>query len=152
MKSIRLLLVLSLAPAATVFAQLPEGPGQTETERLCRQCHEIARSISLRQDRDGWMSTMVKMNAFGMRSNERDFNLVLDYLAKHYPAEDVPKVNVNTARAIEMEATLNLRRSQAAAVLAWRAQNGPFKNLDDLKKVPGLEAAKLDKKKDRITF
>lgn len=138
--------------ASFAFAQLPEGPGRNETERMCKQCHEIARSISLRQDRDGWMSTMVKMNAFGMRANDADFNLVLDYLVKHYPAEDAPKVNVNTARAIEMEATLSLRRSQAAAVLQYRAQNGPFKTLADLKKVPGLDPDKIDAKRDRILF
>src|SRR5215211_5779590 len=141
-----------LAAAGGVWAQektLPESPGREETAKLCRQCHEIARSISLRQDRAGWNTTMNKMVAFGMKSTEKEFTTVLDYLVRNFPAEDVPRLNVNTARAIEFESALSLKRSQAAALIAYREKNGPFKSLEDLKKVPGMDAAKLDEKKDR---
>lgn len=140
--------VVSSLPAQ----ELPEGPGRQETAKLCKQCHEIARSISLRQNRDGWRTTMNKMSAFGMKATEQELAIVLDYLATHYPAEDVPPVNVNTATAIELESGLTLRRSQARALIAYREKNGNFKTLDDLKKIPELDAAKLEEKKDRITF
>jgi competence protein ComEA len=132
--------------------QLPDGAGRTEMEKMCKQCHELSRSISLRQDRDGWNQTMAKMAAFGMKSNPQDYALVLDYLVKNYPAEEVPRINVNKATAIELESGLSLRRSQAAAVLAYRAKNGDFKSIEDLKKVPQIDAAKIEAKKDRITF
>jgi competence protein ComEA len=132
--------------------ELPEGTGRAETLKLCQQCHEMARSISKRQDRDGWIDTMTKMTAFGMKSNDKEYGAVVEYLTKNFPAEDIPKVNVNTARAIELESTLSLLRSQAAAVIAYRNQNGKFKNLEELKKVPNLDAAKLEEKKDRIKF
>ena len=35
---------------------------------------------------------------------------------------------------------------------AYREKHGKFKTLDDLKKVPGVDAKKLDAKKDRIAF
>lgn len=142
---------LVLASAA-VAQQLPDGPGRAETEKLCKQCHEVARSISPRLDRDGWGQTMTKMTAFGMKSTSEEYALVLDYLVKNYPAEDVPRINVNQATAIQLESVLGLRRSQAKEVLAYREKNGDFKTIDDLKKVPGLDAAKLDAKKDRILF
>lgn len=149
MKTVSLL----LAAACAAFAQqLPDGPGRAETERLCKQCHEMARSISLRQDRAGWQQTMNKMVAFGMRGSQDDFNRVVEYLATHYPAEAVPKVNVNTASAIELEAALSLRRSQARALIAYREQNGAFRSFDDLKKVAGLDAAHLEERKNRIEF
>ena len=144
--------------ALTVFAgllsaqELPEGAGREQTVKLCSQCHELARSISLRQDRDGWTTTMNKMVAFGMKGTPHDLSLILDYLTKTYPPEEVPRVNVNTASAIEMEAGLSLRRSQAAALIAHREKHGPFKSLADLKKVSVLDAAKLDEKKHRIAF
>jgi competence protein ComEA len=144
--------LLSLAIVCAQEPQLPEGPGRDETMKLCKQCHEVARSISLRQDRDGWHTTMNKMVAFGMKSTDKEYAAVLDYLVKHFPAEDVPRLNVNKATAIELEAGLSLRRSQAAALIAYREKNGDFKGLDDLKKVPGLDAAKLDAKKDRLVF
>ena len=138
--------------AVSSYAQLPEGPGRAETERLCKQCHEVARSVSLRQDRDGWNNTMTKMAAFGMKGTDSDFALVVDYLAKNFPAEEVPRVNVNKASAIELESGLTLKRSQAAAIIAYRNKNGNFKSLNDLKMVPSLDVAKIEAKKDRITF
>jgi len=54
--------------------------------------------------------------------------------------------------AIEMESRLSLKRSQAAAIIAYRTKNGKFKSIEDLKKVPGVDAAKIEAKKDRIVF
>ena len=45
-----------------------------------------------------------------------------------------------------------LRRSQAAAIIEYRTKNGNFKSIDDLKKVPGIDPAKIDAKKDRLTL
>lgn len=150
---LRMLSVLCISSLAIVWAQeLPEGPGRDETIRMCKQCHELARSISLRQDRDGWATTMTKMVAYGMKGTDQEIALVLDYLAKHFPADEVPRVNVNKATAIQLESGLTLRRSQAAALIAYRQKNGEFKNLEDLKRVPGLDAARLESKKDRIAF
>lgn len=146
------LLLLTLSVVWAQEPQLPDGPGREETVKLCKQCHEVARSISLRQDRDGWHTTMNKMVAFGMKSSEKEFTSVLDYLTKNFPADEVPRVNVNTATAIELESGLTLKRSQAAALIAFREKNGDFKTIEDLKKVPGLDAEKLEAKKDRIAF
>ncbi|OYW09950.1 MAG: hypothetical protein B7X34_05665 [Acidobacteriia bacterium 12-62-4] len=144
-----LILVLALPAAAQT---LPDGPGKAETERLCKQCHEIARAISPRLDRGGWEKSMTKMAAFGMKATDEEYALVVDYLVKNFPAEDVPRINVNTATAIQMESGLSLKRSQASAVMAWRKEHGNFKSFEDLLKVPGLDAAKLEEKKDRIAY
>jgi competence protein ComEA len=148
----RLLVVLMMGSFCLVAQDLPDGPGRAETERLCKQCHELSRVTSMRQDRDGWNATMTKMAAAGMKSNEKDYATVLSYLAEHFPADAVMKVNVNTASAIELESALSLRRSQSAAVVAYREKNGPFKSLEDLKKVPALDAGMLEEKKNRIAF
>ena len=145
--------VFLLLPAAGwAQPQLPDGPGREETERLCKNCHELARSISRRQDRDGWQQTIAKMVAFGTKGTDQEFTAIIDYLAKHYPAGHVPPVNVNEASAIELESGLGLRRSQASALIAFREKNGKFKSIAGLKKVPGIDAAKLETKKDRIVF
>ena len=144
--------VFTVLFAANVWAQLPEGPGRDETERLCKGCHELARSVSRRQDRDGWQTTLTKMVALGTKASDQELALILDYLTRNYPAEDIPPVNVNQAPAIELESRLSLRRSQAAAIIAYRAKNGKFKSIDDLKKVPGVDAEKIEAKKDRIVF
>lgn len=138
--------------ATAAYAQLADGPGKAETQRICSQCHELDRSISLRQDRAGWQATMDKMVTLGAKGTDKEFDLVVTYLTAHYPADDVPRINVNTARAIDLESGLTLRRTQAAAIVEYRTKNGPFKSIDDLKKVPGIDAAKIDAKKDRLAF
>jgi competence protein ComEA len=138
--------------AGIASAQLPDGPGKEETQKICSQCHEIERSVSLRQDRDGWKATMNKMVSLGAVGTDEEFQLAFEYLARNYPGAEVPKVNVNRATAIELESGLTLRRSQAAAVIAYRTKNGYFKSIEDLKKVPGLDPVYIDSKKNRLAF
>ena len=144
-------MVTVLWPAA-VFAQLPDGPGKQETQKLCTQCHEIERVFSLRQDHDAWQTTVNKMLALGMRANEDDVQLVVDYLAKSFPGDPIPKLNVNTATAIQLESALSLKRSESAAVIEYRTKVGKFKSLDDFKNIPGVPFAKFEAKKERLTF
>jgi competence protein ComEA len=134
------------------WAQMPEGPGKAETLKVCSQCHEVERSISPRQDRAGWQATIDKMGTLGMKATDEEMQAILNYLSLHYPADAVPRINVNKARAIDLESGLSLRRSEAALIIQYRTKNGDFKSIEDLKKVPGVDAAKIEAKKDRLVF
>jgi len=92
------------------------------------------------------------MSALGASGTDQEFRAVLEYLAARFPAQELPRINVNTATTIELESGLTLRRSQAAAIIAYRSQHGKFSSLEDLKKVPGLDPGIIDAKKDRVTF
>lgn len=140
-----LLLLLAQIP-------LPDGPGKEEALRLCKGCHELEKSFSVRKDRAGWEETMTKMTALGLKGKPEDLDAILEYLVKHFAAEELPRVNVNKAKAIELEGRLSLTRPQAAAILEYRAKHGPFKTVEDLKKVPGVDFAKIEAKKDRLAF
>ena len=147
-----LILTLSAAAAGAAWGQLPDGPGREETQKLCSECHELARSVSLRQDRDGWKTTVNKMISLGAQGTGQEFAAVIDYLAAHYAAEVLPSLNVNQAKAIDFETRLSLRRSQAAAIIDYRTKHGDFKSIDDLKKVPGVDTGKIEAKKDILKF
>jgi competence protein ComEA len=136
----------------TAWAQNADPQGKAAAARICIQCHEYERSISPRQNRAGWQATMDKMIALGAKGTQKEFDAIVDYLADTYPGEDVPKINVNEARAVELESGLSLPRSQASAIVQYRAKNGDFKSLDDLKKVPGVDVSKIEAKKDRLIF
>ena len=138
--------------AQALAVELPEGPGRAEVEKLCLQCHDLAKSVSLRQDRNGWGVTMTKMIAMGMKGTDEELQAVLAYLTEHFPPEALPPININTARAIQLESRFSLKRSEASAILKYRTANGPFKTLDDVKKVPGVDFAKIEAKKDTIVF
>jgi competence protein ComEA len=61
-------------------------------------------------------------------------------------------VNVNKATAPQLASGMGLTDTEAAAVVDYRKKNGDFKTIDDLKKVPEVDAKKLDAKKDRLAF
>lgn len=143
---------LTAALAATLSAQLPEGPGMQETMKNCTGCHEIERSISLRQDLSGWNNTLSKMVGFGMKASQSDLSIVAEFLAKHYPADAMPPINVNTCSAIELESRFSMKKSQSALFIAHREKIGKFKTFADLKQAPGIDPAKIEAKKTQIVF
>ena len=145
------LLMLALA-AAPLAANLPDGPGRFETEQLCQGCHDVAQSVSLRQDRNGWAATLTKMVGLGVKASDQELHILVDYLATPFPAGEIPPVNVNTARAIQLESRLSLKRSEAAAILRYRKDHGAFQSLADLLAVPGIDVAKIEAKRDRLVF
>ena len=141
----------TVSPAAAQ-ATLPDGPGKEQMVKICGQCHEPQRAASIRLTREGWEATIGDMVARGARGSDQDFQAILDYLATNFLGEAARPLNVNTATPVELESVLLLLRKEAAAVIAYREKNGLFKSADDLKKVPGIDAKKIDAQKDRLYF
>lgn len=132
--------------------QMAEGPDKDLFVKTCSQCHEIERVLSQRQDRAGWDATIAKMKGYGLRASDDDLNRIAAYLAVNLPPEAVVKININSAARIDFETALGVKRSVAAAIVDYRDKNGPFKSLDDLKKIPGVDAAQVDQAKSRLTL
>jgi len=143
---------LGYASPASAQAALPDGPGKEQLVKICGQCHEPQRAASIRLTRDGWEATIGDMIARGAKGSDEDFQAILDYLSKNYLGEAARPLNVNTATSVELESVLLLLRKEAAAVIAYREKNGLFKSVDDLKKVPGIDAKKIETQKDRLYF
>lgn len=129
---------------------LPDGLGKDALLKTCGRCHSPNLVIANGQDRDGWENTITKMVSLGAVGTDEDFTAILDYLVKNFPQQT--KINVNKASAAELETGLSLSTREAQAIVTYRSKNGDFKSLDDLKKVPELDAKKLDPKKDRLIF
>jgi len=47
---------------------------------------------------------------------------------------------------------LGLLEREAEAIVKYRTDKGPFKTLEDLKKVPDLDFKKVEAQKDRLVF
>ncbi|HXJ40345.1 MAG TPA: helix-hairpin-helix domain-containing protein, partial [Bryobacteraceae bacterium] len=62
------------------------------------------------------------------------------------------RVNVNTATASQIAPVLGVSETVAQGVVDYRARHGSFTSLEELKKVPGIEAARLLARHDRIAF
>lgn len=62
------------------------------------------------------------------------------------------KVNVNTATLEELDTLYGIGETRAQAIIDYRQQNGLFKSLRDLKKVPGLHENVVDGLKGKVSF
>ena len=47
-------------------------------------------------------------------------------------------VNINTATAAELDAVKTISPAKAKAIVDYRTEHGPFKSIDELKKVKGF--------------
>ena len=129
---------------------LPDGPGKDVTVRACAPCHEARRAASVRLTRDGWAAVIDGMRLRGAKVSDEDFPVILDYLSTHFLGEAPAPLNLNTASQIDLEAAGGLLRREAAAVIQYREKHGRFQSLDELKKVPGLDFRKIDRRRDAM--
>jgi len=144
------LLVLLLATATPVAAQtLPDGQGRETTIKVCGTCHAPERGAAVKLTRDGWRQVLTKMTTLGARGTDAEMAEVLDYLSTHFKGEAMAPLNLNRATSIELEAIVGLLRRESAAWTAARKKT-PCATLDDLKKVQGLDFAKIEKRRDRL--
>lgn len=137
---------------APVSAQLPDGPGKDITVKVCGTCHEPNKAASVRFTREGWEQTIADMRWRGAKGTEEEFAAVLEYLVANFLGEAPAKLNMNRAKAIELESVLLLLRKEATALIAYRDKVGGFKSIDDMKKIPGVDFKKIQAAKDRIAF
>ena len=131
--------------------EFPDGPGKATLLKVCSSCHSPDNVIANGQDRAGWESTITKMAGFGAVATDDQFTEILDYLTKNFPPPTAP-VNVNKATTAQLQSGLGLTPAEADAVIKYREKNGDFKTIDDLKKVPDVDAKKLDANKDHLAF
>lgn len=62
------------------------------------------------------------------------------------------KVNINTATTAELQTVNGIGPATAEKILLYRASNGSFRSLEDLKKVDGIGDKTYEKLKDQLTI
>src|SRR5450432_862830 len=138
-------LLCGFALTAAAYAQT-DAMDKAAFEKVCGTCHKSSMASDLKTESE-WIETVENMVANGARGTDEQFERVMRYLARN-----LTRVNVNAATAREVAPVLDVREETAQAVVEYRSRHGNFKTLDELTKVPGLDAAKLRAHKDRIAF
>jgi competence protein ComEA len=142
--------LLACAGRAAAQDSFPDGPGKDVTVRVCGTCHPAARGAAVRLTRSGWQNVIAKMVSLGAKGSDEELAAVLDYLSANFKGDAPKPVNLNTAPAIDLESVAGLLRKEAAALIAYRTKHGPCKTLDDLKKIPGVDFRKIERRRDRL--
>jgi len=116
---------------------------------VCSMCHSPDAVIGKQGTKQWWQSKVTEMLQESTDIPAADVDTIVAYLAKNFP---IVKVNVNKAAAKDLETGLELTAKESEAIVQYREAHGSFKTLDDLKKVPGVDAVKIESKKDRLEF
>jgi competence protein ComEA len=139
---------LFLAAFPLPAQNLPDGPGKAALQTACVKCHDLNQVVARRRTAVDWSMTVDKMVTQGAEATDAQFSDILDYLIANFRKP----INVNQATAKSLEAELELTTKEAEAIVAYRERNAPFKSLEDLKKVPGVDPKELDAAKDWVAF
>jgi competence protein ComEA len=136
-------------PAAAPGAQmvLATGPGADVFQRVCVLCHPPDRIVSVRRTKTEWEEVLDKMITRGAQVNDDNYGTIEEYLLRNYG-----RINVNKAVKDDLVLVTGITPAEADSILKFREEHGPFADFAALSKVPGLDAKKLEEKKDAFTF
>lgn len=141
------------AAAGAERPKLPDGPGKETTQRVCGTCHAAELVMNRRESREGWSGIIEDMIQRGTKASDDEFGEVADYLVATFPkSAPLAKVNVNTAGAGELAVALAMPDEKAEIIVKYREEKGAFKTIEDLQKVPGIDARAVASRKNRLAF
>jgi competence protein ComEA len=136
------------APAATATQdRFPEATGKAALIKVCSNCHTAESVVQSLRTRQEWSDVVDQMARYGAEASDQEFEQILAYLVKYFSP-----IPVNKATAKDLQTALDVPANVADAIVAYRAEKGDFKTVDDVKKVPGLEAGKIDALRFRMVF
>jgi competence protein ComEA len=95
-----------------------------------------------------WQDKVLEMLQEDTDVTQSEKDRIVEYLAKNF----FKKVDVNHAPSKDLAAALEISAKDADAIVRYREERGNFKTLDDLRKVPGLDMAKIEAKKERLEY
>lgn len=135
---------IAVAMAQTGF---PDGPGKTELMKVCSGCHDPEIVLSHLQTPSEWTDTFQKMVDVGAEATSEEWRAIEQYIDTN-----LALIAINKSPAAELQLTMDCTPELAAAIVKQRQENGPFKSIDDVKKVAGVDGAKVDARKSRFVF
>ena len=138
-------------PDPDQFPALPNTPGKDVLVRGCSSCHAPITVTAKGRNSEEWTEVLTQMVSYGMQASDEDLSTIFDYLATNFPPEGV-RTNMNKATAAELSAQLNFSPKNASAIVSYRGKSGPFKSVDDVKKVPEIDAKVIESSRSHMVF
>src|SRR5262249_27177530 len=144
------LIAITLFSCAASAQSLPDGPGKEGFESVCSLCHAPTAPMGKQWTKTQWDAKVTEMLQEEPDVTPQERATIIEYLSTNFRPGG--KIYINKARAKDLETALEISTAEAEAIFRYREEKGSFKTLEDLKKVPGLNAAKIEAKKDRLEF
>ena len=144
------LVVVCLFAGSSAAQSFPDGLGKETFVNVCSSCHDPTHVLGKQMSKPEWKAKVTEMLQEETDVTDEEKDAIVEYLAKNFPKPE--KVNVNKASAKEIALVLEMAPKDGDAIVAYREKNGAFKSFDDLKKVPTVDAGKIEARKGRIEF
>jgi competence protein ComEA len=112
----------------------------------CSTCHGPERALVAPRTRKGWENVLAEMVNNGAQLEAGESEVIVTFLTERHG-----QVNVNEATAEEIVA-LALSEKDAAAIVSYRTDKGPFADFAALRSVPGLDVERLDTVRQQLAF
>jgi competence protein ComEA len=125
----------------------PDGPGKTALLKVCSDCHGPESAVGHLKTRQEWSRTLDEMAANGAQGTDQEWEEILGYLDKYFSL-----ILVNKDDEKQLANRMDVAEATTAAIVSYRDEHGRFATIEDLKRVPGLDPAKVDALKDRLVF
>jgi competence ComEA-like helix-hairpin-helix protein len=133
-------------PAGDEALSAEDMAARTTFESVCSVCHDPAVATTTLRTRQEWGELFDLMVSYGASASDAQFAQIQRYLGRRYG-----KVNVNRAPADELQLVLDVSPEVAQAIIDYRSTMR-LTSAEDLKRVPGLAASKVDGLKTRLQF
>jgi competence ComEA-like helix-hairpin-helix protein len=143
----------SPGPAAAASKEMPEGQGKQIILRECTACHLPDHFTKYLHTPEEWQAIVIRMGTRVRAATKDELDTVTKYLATNYPKVEVAgRVNVNKAKAADLQSQFSLTAEEADAVVKYRERHGEFREWGELLAIYGVDGRKIEAAKDRMSF
>ena len=148
------LFAIAITSALSVSVNVATGSQQTTSSQngeevflgRCSTCHGPERALVAPRTKKGWEGVIAEMVNNGAQLEAGESDAILAFLTERHGL-----LNVNDATAEEIVA-LGLSEKDAATIVSYRTEKGPFADFAALRGVPGLDVDRLDAVRARVAF
>ena len=142
--------VTAQTPPTRTPGQLPDGPGKATYESVCSLCHPSSAPAGKQWTRDEWNLKVIEMLQEEPDVTADERKQIVDYLASVFKPGG--RIYINLAGTRDLVKLLDIPLEEAERIVTARREKGPFANVDALKRVPGVSAAKIDARARELEF
>ncbi len=103
-------------------------------------------------DKPGMSSGTMGLDKPGMSMDKPGTGMGKAGMAASKATTATGPVDINTADEASLKSLKGIGPTKAKAIVAYRQQNGPFKSVDELDKVPGIGKKTMASLKDKLTI
>jgi hypothetical protein len=137
-------------PAPRAPGQLPDGPGKATFESVCSLCHAPGTPAGKQWSREQWELKVIEMLQEEPDVTADERTQIVDYLTATFKPGG--RIYINLAGARDLAKLLDIPVDEAERIVTQRRDNGPFADVNAVKRVAGVTAVKIEVKAHELEF